>query len=286
VGQQLALVVVGFVLTGVVGALIGYYLQNRAWAHQHEAGRRDDERAQARATFEEVSRRLDQRLYQMQQVYWAARSKALGRADDTAITHARDRHREIVAEWNDNLNRTLALAEISFGNKLRTTLEHHVYEEFAAAERGLHDIVEIAIAAESDRAKIPAFAHRIPRLRDNVNQLNLAMLRQLQADAIGRSAPGSTPATTVSPDALVLEIGYSGSAVRSLQSALRRAGESVDIDEIFGPQTWRAVCSLQRARGLHVDGIVGPLTRAELPSAASPAQENDRTVRRTPPTGR
>jgi hypothetical protein len=44
VAQQLLPVVVGFVLTGVIGTFLGYQLQNRAWAHQHEVQRHDEER--------------------------------------------------------------------------------------------------------------------------------------------------------------------------------------------------------------------------------------------------
>src|SRR6185437_4869421 len=75
-GQQLLLLVVGFVLTSVLGGLLGYLLQSRAWAHQHDVQRRDEERQQTLKTFEEISLLLDRRLYRMRRLYWAARRKA------------------------------------------------------------------------------------------------------------------------------------------------------------------------------------------------------------------
>ena len=62
-----------------------------------------------------------------------------------------------------------------------------------------------------------------------------------------------------------LRMGSRGSAVMDLQTRLASAGFSPGpIDGIFGPRTDGAVRSFQRARGLKVDGIVGPLTWGEL----------------------
>jgi hypothetical protein len=113
-GQQLILLVIGFALTSVLGGLLGYWLQSRAWAHQHDVQRRDEERQQAVKTFEEVSSLLDRRLYRMRQLYWAARRKARGTGDDAGLDSALDDYREVLAQWNDGLNRTLALTETSF----------------------------------------------------------------------------------------------------------------------------------------------------------------------------
>jgi len=57
-----------------------------------------------------------------------------------------------------------------------------------------------------------------------------------------------------------------GSRVRALQQALNRAlgGGTVEVDGSFGPQTDAAVREFQKARGLSVDGIVGPATWTAL----------------------
>ncbi len=62
-----------------------------------------------------------------------------------------------------------------------------------------------------------------------------------------------------------LRIGARGAAVRCLQSSLATAGYSPGpIDGIFGSMTHGAVVRFQRARGLIVDGIVGPQTGRAL----------------------
>lgn len=56
-----------------------------------------------------------------------------------------------------------------------------------------------------------------------------------------------------------------GDAIRDLQQALFDAGiEEVAVDGVFGPETDGAVRAFQRDKGLTVDGIVGPATRAAL----------------------
>ena len=62
-----------------------------------------------------------------------------------------------------------------------------------------------------------------------------------------------------------LRLGSRGTAVVDLQRRLGAAGFSAgSADGIFGSQTDAAVRAFQRARGLGVDGVVGPLTWAAL----------------------
>jgi peptidoglycan hydrolase-like protein with peptidoglycan-binding domain len=68
-----------------------------------------------------------------------------------------------------------------------------------------------------------------------------------------------------------LRAGASGSDVRELQKALRRAGFHVKIDGQFGPSTVRAVKRFQRAAQLTPSGTVGRKTVAALKAAASGA---------------
>jgi peptidoglycan hydrolase-like protein with peptidoglycan-binding domain len=267
-GQQLLLLVVGFVLTSVLGALLGYFLQNRTWAHQHDVQRRDEERQQSLKAFEEISLLLDRRLYRMRRLYWAARRTAQGADDKTRLTSARDDYREVLAEWNDKLNRTLALAETYFGSHTRTQLEE-VYDEFVVTGRGLEEIVKMAQAAEAERIDLPRFGYRLSRLSHRVYELNVRMLRLLADERIGRSAPEESPSAASPPTRHPeLEIGNQGRQVRRLQRALRRAGHDIVTDGLFRQKTWTAVCSMQRASGLDVDGIVGPGTWAQLPPGA------------------
>jgi len=62
-----------------------------------------------------------------------------------------------------------------------------------------------------------------------------------------------------------LRRGSKGDAVRTLQERLNRLGCNCGpVDGDFGPRTLEAVKAFQAARGLVVDGIVGPKTWAKL----------------------
>jgi peptidoglycan hydrolase-like protein with peptidoglycan-binding domain len=59
----------------------------------------------------------------------------------------------------------------------------------------------------------------------------------------------------------VLRRGSTGNAVRRVQKRLTLAGyDAGDVDGIFGSATEAGVKALQRASGLHDDGVVGPQT--------------------------
>lgn len=68
--------------------------------------------------------------------------------------------------------------------------------------------------------------------------------------------PAETPPT--------LRKGSKGEAVERLQSLLNANGAALKIDGDFGHRTEDAVEDFQRAKGLHVDGIVGPYTWEKL----------------------
>lgn len=66
-------------------------------------------------------------------------------------------------------------------------------------------------------------------------------------------------------------VGSSGNPVKEIQAALNRAAQSLDIaacplavDGKYGKQTRLAVMQFQVAKGIPLDGIVGPVTLAAL----------------------
>lgn len=61
-----------------------------------------------------------------------------------------------------------------------------------------------------------------------------------------------------------LAYGSSGSDVRALQEALRKAGYNIAADGVYGAETRNAVRQYQSAQGLGVDGIAGQQTFGAL----------------------
>ena len=62
----------------------------------------------------------------------------------------------------------------------------------------------------------------------------------------------------------VLSWGDDGEEVKTLQNALNKNGASIEVDGIFGGETYRAVTEYQKAHNLDVDGIVGEMTWGSL----------------------
>lgn len=90
-------------------------------------------------------------------------------------------------------------------------------------------------------------------------------LLNLPRGGTAEHARAALPTQTAKP---VLEEGDRGAAVRDLQAGLRKHGfDPGAVDGIFGPRTEAAVRAFQSARGLQVDGIVGPKTWGELSRA-------------------
>jgi Putative peptidoglycan binding domain len=260
-GDQVLLLVLGFLLTSVAGGALGLFFQERSWSHQHRAQQLDQRREQAIKVFEEVSSLLDRRLYRMRLVFWAAKRCAPAGRDVTALREPLEEYRKVLAPWNDNLNRTLALVQTYFGGGARQQLEDHVYEEYTAIGRALDQFVQDVSVPDHADVPVPPIGRRLTWLGHEVYKLNLVMLELLQNNQIGPAAPASgrwrrsgTP---------VLQFGNQGEPVLMLQRALRRAGMfDGRIDGSFGRETEEAVRAFQRSSGLPPDGVVGEATWA------------------------
>ena len=59
---------------------------------------------------------------------------------------------------------------------------------------------------------------------------------------------------------VTLRIGSTGAEVKELQELLNLAGASLNVDGVFGNDTYNAVISFQAVHDLTIDGIVGPKT--------------------------
>lgn len=271
--DPLVLLVVGFLLTGVAGGTLAYTFQRRSWRHQYRAQRDDHQREQALKTFEEISTQLDRRLYRMRRVYWAAKARALTVSDNAALNAELEDYRDSMRTWNDNLNRTLALADTYFGEAARAHLEHTLYERYAAIGRELDRFVREVSARGEDPVPVRPIGGRLSGLGSEVYRFNIRLLRLLRDNQLGPSAPqvpaDTTTDTTADPAPVqrLVRFGDIGRDVRALQESLRRKGfTELTADGHFGVDTERALIGFQRSAGLDTDGIPGPDTRRALGS--------------------
>jgi hypothetical protein len=116
--MDLLKLLLGFLFTTVFGGLLGWWLQSRSWAHQNRVRLLEVERGEASKVFDEVSRLMDKRLYRMMKLHWTLKR---GASEEDVKQHLQE-YREVLYEWNDALNRNLALTEAYFGPKIRAHL--------------------------------------------------------------------------------------------------------------------------------------------------------------------
>ena len=81
------------------------------------------------------------------------------------------------------------------------------------------------------------------------------------------SSPYSEPYT-------LIKKGSTGTSVKWVQDMLNHNGYSLTVDGVFGTNTYNAVVSFQKSKGLLVDGIVGSATRNALKNNAYSSSTN------------
>jgi hypothetical protein len=176
--ETLLTVILGFLLTTVIGGYLGYLLQQRSWSHQHRVQAAADRREKATLLFDELSRLLDKRLYRMRRLYWSL----LDDRPRQESEEARARMAAYVAilyEWNDSINRNLALLQSYFGHQLRAHLDDVIGARFRDLGADLEQLwKEEAAQPPND------ITDRFSELADLIYQFNLDMIALIDRENV------------------------------------------------------------------------------------------------------
>lgn len=189
--QQLLPVVAGFLLTTVLGGLLGVLFQRRTWNHQHRVQSAERERDRAVAIFEEVSRLLDKRLYRARLLHWRLREDR-DEDDDERLASAMAGYREVLTEWNDGINRNLALLQQYFGERIRADFDNNLGARFVQVGKSLErrwahrdDLG----GRDDERLQIGS---KLDEVANVVYYFNLKLIRSIQAGEVGRAIAESS----------------------------------------------------------------------------------------------
>jgi hypothetical protein len=179
--------VVGFLLTTVLGGLLGTYLQRRSWNQQNEAQLREAERHRAGEVCQAVSGLLDRRRYRMLRLFHAVDGHTRGAVSADALAEKLASYDEVLYQWNDLLNVNLALVETSFGQLAREQLER-AYATYEAVGASIEDAYRQA-AQGSRPGTLAELGKRLGELDQLAYDLSLLMMTQLLNGTVGRRAP-------------------------------------------------------------------------------------------------
>ena len=186
--EQLIILTVGFILTSVIGGLLAYFFQNRSWKYQNTEKLAESERSTATVVYEDISKLLDKRLYRMRQLYWKLDDLNL---EPEVLEKYMNDYRDILYEWNDRLNRNLALTQAYFGDEIRTVLEHTIFEEF----KRIGVLLEQSYLQKKKNSNIvnsEQISKDLAKLSNTIYLINLRMIELIQNGKVGVFKPDHT----------------------------------------------------------------------------------------------
>ncbi len=179
--------VVGFLLTTVLGGLLGTYLQWRSWSHQNEAQVREADRHRAGEVCHALSGLLDKRRYRMLRLFHAVQGHIQGAVPAEALAEKFGSYDQVLYQWNDVLNVNLAMVETSFGRLAREELER-VYATYQAVGAELEHAYRLA-AQGSQPTNLAELGKRLEALDELAYDFSLLMMIHLLNGTVGRRAP-------------------------------------------------------------------------------------------------
>jgi hypothetical protein len=183
--EKLSLLSYGFLLTTICGGFVGTLLQQRAWRHKWEIENAEKHIETAKQIFEEVSRLMDKRLFRVDQL-----STWIKRADKERVEVSLQNYREVMFDWNDNINRHLAMLQIYFGNDIREDFDFNVGAKFVKAGLGTEAVYRDFIREQDIGDALSDVRNLIGELRAEVYLYNLKMLSRIESYKHNQKNPG------------------------------------------------------------------------------------------------
>lgn len=190
--QQVVPILLGFLLTTVIGGAFASFLQQRSWPHQNESKLYEEDRQRASEVCTSLSGLIDKRCYRMRQLYWAIVRCAGGRASNDELTMRLRDYQQVLFEWNDQLNARLAIVGAYFGRDVRDFLDAVVYEAFKDAGQRLESLYHQVTGPNTtglDQAVATDVADHLDRLSNYAYKISLAMMVRIREGKVGRLAP-------------------------------------------------------------------------------------------------
>jgi hypothetical protein len=166
--QEIVLLLLGFVLTSIVGGAVGAWFQKRSWTHEHLVQICESERDTRTKGLANLSDLMDKRLLRMRQLAWKVES-AHSVAD---FDQERRNNNDLRDEWSTRLNSNLAFVETYFGNDARNTLEQDITGGFRQIHEEFNDLFK---SGKLDKDSVKKIESDIDALNPKVYLFDISM---------------------------------------------------------------------------------------------------------------
>ncbi len=118
---------------------------------------------------------MDKRLFRVDQL-----SVWIRRADKERVQLSLENYRSVMFDWNDNINRHLAMLQIYFGNDIREEFDFRVGAKFVTAGAGVEAIYRDFIGERDTGDSHSGVRTLVDELRAEVYQYNLLLLNHIE----------------------------------------------------------------------------------------------------------
>ena len=196
-------ILLGFVLTTIVGGLFASILQQRSWHYQNEQRLREDDINRASNVCRSLSALVDKRSYRMQRLLWATLAHANGQLARDVLDARLQEYDQVLLEWNDERNARLAIVGAYFGRDVRDFLDRVVYEASKDAGEHLESLYRASVDRQNsslDPASVAETRTKLDDLNNLAYQLSFTMMVRIREGRVGRRAPAVLDETAARDD--------------------------------------------------------------------------------------
>jgi len=174
--HNLILLLLGFFLTTIIGGGFGNYFQNKSWNYKNRIKLQEEEQKVATKIFEQISTVMDKRLYRSRLWFWRMESNE----DPKVINEYLNQYRLVLYEWNDNLNRNLALIQRYFGMDLKIHFLNEINDKFGSIGSDLEKVYK-----NSFQDDLSTIEKKLDSLNITIYKFNVALITLIQNRKIG-----------------------------------------------------------------------------------------------------
>ena len=173
--KPLILLLLGFLLTGIIGQILIGRIQRKNWEHQFKMERLNHQIKEARATYEHISHLLDKRIYRSRKLSSSFRDRDNRKINDKCANRFKD-FDDILYIWNDSLNSNITKIDIYFGEKKRKFFQDEICK----------DLIWVGILLRryyfnmEDKRSLEEIDKTINTTNEHIYQMNKDMLLEIK----------------------------------------------------------------------------------------------------------